>query len=376
MVNRDSILILSASAGTGHMVAASALAHAFRRRAPHIDVEVLDVLAISNPLFRRLYAGGYMRLVRHAPSAMGWLYDAMDQPNGRMKNAVRVAIQNFNKLPTTRYVRQRRPKLIVNTHFLPAEIVAQLRRHRQFDCPQVTVTTDYETHRLWVQEPTERYYTATPHGKAYLETWSARPESVRITGIPVRPGFGQVLDRAEARDRCKLKHNHPVVLLLCGGFGVGPTAALLHELITMSADAQIVVIAGRNERLRQRLEHQARRASRPVHVVGYTDRMHEWMRASDVVVTKPGGLTVAESLACGLPMVIMNPIPGQETRNSDYLLECGAAIKVNNRRLLGYRVGTLLSDPARLAALRDATIRHSRPDAADTIAGDALQLIE
>lgn len=375
MANRPVILVLSASAGAGHMVAARALEHQLHVQAPAADIEVLDVLAISNAVFRRMYAGGYMGLVRYAPSAMGWLYDAMDRPGRWVYDRIRVLIQDLNKLPTTRYLQQRRPDLIVNTHYLPAEIVAQMRRARQLDCPQVIVTTDYETHRMWAREPAERYYTATDEGRAYLATWGVPPGRVQVTGIPVRADFEIPLDRDEARRRCGLETGRPVVLLLCGGFGVGPTGELLAELVAMPADAQVAVITGRNERLRRRLQIQAAGARRTVRVVGFTNKVHEWMRAADVVVTKPGGLTVAEALASEVAIVIMNPIPGQETRNSDYLLEQGAAIKVNNPRLLGHRVGVLLADPMRLKGLRSAARRIARPSAARDIAEDALRLL-
>ena len=375
MKRSSGILILTASAGAGHLIAARAVEHALRAQAPDIRIEILDVLAISNILFRKLYGDGYLGLVRHLPTAMGWLYDAMDRPDRRGQDAARIWIQNLNKLPTVRFLLQRRPALIVNTHYLPAEIVAQMRRAGQLACPQVTITTDYETHRIWAQEPAERYYTATEDGKVYLTTWGVAPERVLVTGIPVRPGFDQTLDTGEARRRCGLAPNCPVVLLLCGGFGVGPIGGLLHELATMPGAAQVVVIAGRNEALRGRLERQAVGARRPVRVVGFTEQMHEWMRAADVVVTKPGGLTVAEALACGLPLVIVNPIPGQETRNADYLLEHGAAIKVNNARLLGHRVSGLLADGPRLQRLRAAAQTIARPHAAHDIAADALTLL-
>lgn len=367
------ILILGASAGHGHMIAARALEQAFRERCPRATVEMLDVLALCNPLFRRFYADGYSGIVRHAPAAMGWLYESMDRPRGTLQDAVRVWIQNFNKLPIVRFLRQWRPDLVVSTHYLPAEIIAQMRRAGQFQCPQVIVTTDFETHRIWVQEPCERYYTATTDGKAYLMLCGAEAERIKVTGIPVRRGFDQTLSAAEARRRCGLEENRPIVLMIASGFDVGPTVRLMHELLTMSADAVVVGIAGRLKQLRQRLEAQARAASRMTHVIGYTERMHEWMRAVDVVVTKPGGLTVSEALACGLPMVIVNPIPGQETRNSDYLLERGAAIKVNNPRLLGHRVGALLEHQERLHALRTAAAAMGRPLAASVIVADALE---
>jgi len=358
------------------MVAASALQQAFREAAPNVGVEVLDVLAVCNSMFRRFYAGGYLGLVRHAPAAMGWLYDWMDRDRGHLHDQLRVWVQNLNKLPITRFVRQRRPRLIIHTHFLSAEIVAQMRQVGEVRCPQVTVTTDYETHRLWVQEPMERYYTATQEGREYLTKWGAAPERVLVTGIPVRPEFREEMGRAQARQECELAADLPVVLVLCGGFGVGPTGALLRELTSMPIRAQIVVVTGRNDALRKRLERQVEHAPQPVHVVGFTDRIHAWMRAADLVVTKPGGLTVAESLACGLPLVVVNPIPGQETRNSDCVLEWGAAIKVNNLHLLGYRVSRLLADGNRLESLRSAACAHGQPNAARTIVNDALSLLE
>lgn len=370
------IIVLTASAGAGHNVAARALEEALHAEAPELEVEVLDVLDWSNPFFRRLYAQGYLSLVNHAPTAMGVLYEALDRPNQRWRDAIRTAFQNVNVGRTLRHLVQRRPRIVINTHFLPAEVVAQARRRGKLDCPQVTVTTDFETHRLWAQSPTERYFTATEEGKAYLCTWGVPASCVRVSGIPVRSAFEDPPRRDAVRAREGLALDRPLVLLLCGGLGMRPPEQLLLELQALPDDLQIVVVAGRNEKLRARLEakasHDARRRTR---VVGFTDRMHEWMAAADLVISKPGGLTVAESLVIGVPMVIVNPIPGQEARNSDYLLEHGASIKVNNPRLLGYRVGALLRDAERMGQLRAAVARLARPGAARAIVRDVLELI-
>ncbi|MBN2448020.1 MAG: hypothetical protein JXO22_14920, partial [Phycisphaerae bacterium] len=227
------ILILSASAGAGHMVAAEALRNAFLHLAPGQQVEVVDVLQLTNAFFRRLYAQGYLALVNHAPSAMGWLYEAMDRPNPWFRDWLRVGFQNLNARRTVRNLVRRQPRLIVNTHFLSAEIVAQLRRAGRLQSPQVTITTDFETHRLWVQQPTERYYTATEEGKAYLVLWGVPEQDVLVTGIPVREAFRPPLSRDECRRGIGLATDQPVVLLLCGGFGVGSTRALFHELLRM-----------------------------------------------------------------------------------------------------------------------------------------------
>lgn len=375
MAGAPRITILTATAGAGHFVAALGLQHAFRAARPDADVEVVDVLKLANPFFRRLYGGGYNDMVRHAPTLLGWLYDRMDRAEGRVNRVVRRSVQSLCHWPTTRYLRKQQPDLVVNTHFLPAEIVAQLRRLGQYNGPQVTITTDYETHRIWVHEPTERYYTATDLGSAYLQTWGVPAQRIRVTGIPIRPGFMQPLARTDVRTRLGLDPERPMALLLCSGLSAAFVTAAIRELRQLPTPTQLVIITGRDEGLRYRLEHLADRSPTDARVVGFTDAMHEFLWAADIVIGKPGGLTVSETLACRTPLVVVCPIPGQETRNSDYLLEHGAAVRVNHVRVLGYRVRELLTNPQRLAALQDAAGRIARPDAATVIAQDALAVL-
>lgn len=370
------ILVLTASAGAGHLIAAQAVADALRERAPSAEVEIVDVLQFTNRFFRALYSQGYLGLVNHAPTAMGMLYEATDRADRRLRDGLRSSFQSANSRRATRFLLQRRPRLIVNTHFLPAELVAGLRRGGRLACPQATVTTDFETHRLWVQEPTERYYTATTEGAAYLCTYGVPPERVVVSGIPVRAAFTADADRGALRATHGIAADRRYVLLLCGGFGVGPTEELLSSLLTTRGDLGVVVVTGRNPALKSRLESRVRGEKRDVRVLGYTDCMHEWMRLADMAVTKPGGLTASEALACGLPLVIVSPIPGQETRNSDFLLEHGVAIKVNHPRLLAHRIDRLLDCPERLDHMRAAALASARPQAAGTIASDVLTLLD
>lgn len=357
------------------MVAARAMEQALRIAHPDLTVEVVDVLSVASGFFRRLYAGGYLSLVRRAPVLMGLLYEQMDQPAPNLADRARLMIQNAHAPRIARYILSRRPRLIVNTHFLPAEIVAQLRRRGKLDCPQATVTTDFETHRLWVQEPTDCYFVAGEMGRALLSRWGVDERKIRVTGIPVRREFNVVEDRSALRSQLGLAPDRPVTLLLCGGFGVGPVVQLLSELLTLPRDVQIIAVCGRNDALRERLTTLATGEGARCRVVGFTDEMHCWMQAADIVVTKPGGLTSSEALACGLPLVIVNPIPGQEARNSDFLLECGAAVKSNDIRLIGHRVRVLLDAPDRLNAMRKAALSAARPEAAASIARELGQML-
>jgi processive 1,2-diacylglycerol beta-glucosyltransferase len=375
MKTQRPILILTASAGAGHTIAARGVEAAVRARAPEAEVEIHDVLESAGRIFKKLYGGGYLSLIQHFPVGMGMLYDYADRPGGGLDDRMRVAFQNLFVRRSAEYILNRDPRLIINTHFLAAEIVSALRREHRIDCPQATVTTDFETHRVWANEPTERYFTATELGRFYLTTWGVKPDDVFATGIPVRPGFLEPLSRQAARDKLGLDQKLPFVLLLGGARGINAPDRLLRQLIGMKAEAQIAAVGGRDEALRRRMEAIAASTKRPVRVLPYTDRIYEWMHAADVAVGKPGGLTVAEVLVCGLPLVVVSPIPGQETRNSDYLLENGAAIKASHLRLLGYRVSNLLGDPAALQRMQEAARRLGRPQAADDIARLSLELL-
>lgn len=364
----ENYLILSASAGAGHLSAAAAIRDEFARRGIP-GVPVLDVLEYAWGPFRLLYRGGYHTVERYAPSLLGCLYDLTDDV--RYTGALRRAFQRFSCGRLLREVARRRPKTIIHTHFLSAELIAAELRAGRLDARQITVVTDYEVHRLWAQPSTSAYCVASHAAAEHLAALGAPRESIYLTGIPIRPEFGQPLSRPDARRALERAPDRRIIVLLCGGFPIGYCLRLLGQLEVFQDRADVVVITGRNSAIRLRLTTYAR--SRPwMHVLGFTERMPDWLRAADVVVSKPGGLTSAESLAAGAPLVLVRPIPGQETRNADVLLEHGAALKVNHPRLLAAAVERALSDADVQQALREGMRRLARPDAAARVVGLAL----
>lgn len=368
------ILVLSASVGAGHLRAAQAVELAIRETAPDASVENLDVLELTNATFRRLYAKSYLDLVNRAPHVLGYFYDLMDrEPSPRRKgDRLRRLVERVNLRRFLRLVREGRWDIIVNTHFLPAELIAALRRKAELDTPQLTVTTDFETHRLWVNQPCEHYFTATEEGAVNLSHWGVPAADITATGIPIHPAFSRPGDRRESRAKHGLTGERPVILQLAGGFGVGPIEGLFEAVLAVEIPLELVVVTGRNEVLQERLKERTPPPRHRVHVLGFTTEIHELMTAADLVMTKPGGLTTSEALACGAAMVVVNPIPGQESRNSDFLLENAAAIKVNNVATLSYKLTQLLRAPERIAQLRESARKLGRPDAAFRIARAAL----
>ena len=371
------VLVLSASVGAGHLRAAQAVELALKQLAPDAHVRNVDVLTLSNAAFRKVYGEAYLDLVNKAPHVLGYFYDLMDKPRRpkSSRDRLRLAVEKFNLRKFCELIECDRWDVVVNTHFLPAEIIASLRRSGKLDLPQVTVTTDFETHRLWVNQPTDRYTTATDEGAAYLAHWGVPPEHTRVTGIPIHPVFAEPKDRGECLKRHGLAGDRPVVLQLAGGFGVGPIEQLFRGILSIDLPLEVVVVAGKNARAKQQLESVDVPRRHRAKVIGFTTEIDELMAVADVVVSKPGGLTTSEVLARGAAMLVVNPIPGQESRNSDFLLENGAAIKANNAATLPLKLSRLLRDRAKLESLKSSAKRLGKPRAAFDAAQVALDLV-
>jgi processive 1,2-diacylglycerol beta-glucosyltransferase len=373
----QNILVLSASVGAGHMRAAQAVDVALRQLAPQANVRNVDVLTLTNAAFRRVYGKAYLDLVNRAPHVLGYIYDHMDKPRPpeSKRDKLRLAIEKLNLKNFVALMDEGHWDVVVNTHFLPAEIIASLRREGKLIVRQISVTTDFETHRLWVNETCDHYTTATPEGAEYLRHWGVKGQ-ISVTGIPIHPVFSQPKDRAECLARQGLAGDRPILLQLAGGFGVGPIEKIFNGILSIEIPLELVVVAGKNEEVKRDLEAIAVPARHRVKVLGFTDQMDELMCVADVVLSKPGGLTTSEVLARGAAMAIVNPIPGQESRNSDYLLEHGAAIKINNVATLPLKLTELLRNPERLKTLKTNARAIARPQAAFDVAKVALGIAE
>jgi processive 1,2-diacylglycerol beta-glucosyltransferase len=373
------VLVLSASVGAGHLRAAEAVELALRQVVPDAVVKNIDVLSLTNAAFRHVYGKAYLDLVNKVPHVLGYFYDLLDQPSrsGRYRrDKLRLAVEKLNLKRFVKFLQSEPWDLVINTHFLPAEIIASLRKKDKLAVPHVTVTTDFETHRLWVNQPCDHYFTATEEGSLYLQSWGVPKEDTTATGIPIHPVFSQPKDRAACLARLGLKGDRPVVLQLSGGFGVGPIEKLFRALLDVEEPLDIMAVTGRNQKVKAQLEKVKLPSRHHVKIFGFTDKIDELMTAADLVLSKPGGLTTSETLARGAAMVIVNPIPGQETRNSDFLLESGAAIKVNNIATLAHKVTALVRDPERLAQLKANARRVGRPRAAFEVVERSLALIK
>jgi processive 1,2-diacylglycerol beta-glucosyltransferase len=240
---------------------------------------------------------------------------------------------------------------------------------------RVAVTlTDYEFHPVWLVSNVDLYFTATEEVKNSLVFYGVPPEKVITSGIPIHPRFSEKKDRNELLAKYGLSHQSPLVLISAGSFGVTPLGEAMSEFRSIREEFQMVVVCGNNAELRKDLEIRQKSESRLKKVFGFVDFMDELMAMSDLLITKPGGITVSESIAMGIPMILIEPIPGQEEANADYLVEQGTAVKARNLPVLLNKLGLWVRSPEKLAVMSKIAKSISRPYAAKTVADEAIKL--
>ena len=372
------ILIATVTAGAGHLAAAAALDEAWRTCRPKDAVERIDLVKFFSPLHRKIVSDGYVKLVAHAPELWGMMFGKTDDPKvARGLLRLQRALPSGSRMKFTRHVKQFAPDVVLCTHYLPLQILGRMRaktkaaKEPSSTSPMVvSIVTDFVAHALWMDPCVDFYCVAAEETKARLLARGVAADNVVATGIPISARFSAKPDARAVRQTLGLRDDQPVMLVLSGGFGMGPVGEIVAELDKVERTFQTVVVTGHNPELRRELAAEDRR--HPTHVLGYASNMHELMAAADLIITKPGGLTTSELLALGKPLFIVNPIPGQEAANSYFLLERGAAAKVNRVEDLPFRIQQLLGTK-KLADMARAAKALGRPNAAREICEEVVK---
>jgi len=363
-------MILSASVGSGHTIAAGVLESSFRQ-APGVEtVQALDALELTGDLYRSLYDDAYFALVDAAPWLIGWSYNQNEVPF-RDGNVVSLWDQ-LNTTAVVSAIRAYQPDILVCTHFLPAKLISLLLTRGALRATLAVVTTDYDFQGLWLSSPFNRFFVARDETRTYMVDIGLPADRITVSGIPVKAEFSQVVEREAVLARYGLRPDLPTLLISAGAAGGAYTQAIVAQTLRMRNAFQAVIVCGRNAQLKDEIEALVAPHADRYRVVGYTSDMPELMRVATLFVGKPGGLSSSECMAAGLPMVLIKPIPGQEVRNSDFLLEEGAAVRCNYETTVGYKIDQLLDDPDRLRSMATSARKIGRPDAARLIVETAL----
>ena len=364
------ILVVYATAGIGHKKAAMAVKKAYdEMKLPGTEVTLIDALDYTNDFFRWSYLQAYLLMVNKLPTLWGLLYYFTDIPFVDLFVSYIRRVNNWaNSKRLVNYILDTKPDVIISTHFFASEVIADMKRKSPMLSRLVTIVTDYRLHAWWICEGTDAYIVASDDTRRDLEGRKVDPAKIKVMGIPIEPAFSKPLDRPKIFKETGLRDDLFTILVIGGGFGVGPIEGIVKVIAQIPKDLQTVVVCGHNEELVRRIQSLKDEYKLNMKVLGFIDDVYEYMDISDVLISKPGGITVSESLAKEIPLVIISPILGQETRNSAFLVRNNAAIKVKRLDDLKAALEGLISDPVKLDKMKEAIKLIEKPYAAYDVA--------
>lgn len=363
------ILILTVSHGASHQRVADALRKALLEGQPGLEVKVVDALAYCAPWFRAYY-NSYEVLLKYWPALWGWIENLQHKaPSTGPDWLYRKGAQ-----PLFRFLRTFQPDVVIATEVGMCELAALLKREAPDSFYLVAAPTEPEMDRAWAQPEVDLYTVAPGDMAAQLEVAGVSPSKILPSGLPVDPVFDCLPDRAVARAGLEIEENVPMVLVLFGGTGYGNPRRILTQLQKVEQSLQAVFIAGRNPRLKEELQRQCNHHPR-FRAFGWVDNIHEWMAAADLLITKPGATTVIEAMNCGLPLLALDPLPGNEWRTCFLIDAWGVGQWVKRPQDLAPTVQSLLANPEELEHMRQNARRLARPGAAKDAATAILKLL-
>lgn len=371
------VLILHATVGTGHKAAANALRKVFAQRQPG-EVRVVDTLDLTPGVFRKAYAGSYLDITGKAPLAWGLFYKSTnDDANlSELTNALRKLMESVSLVDLETLIETFLPDIIVCTHFLPMEMLLRLKRRGKLPQPIYCVITDHSAHTFWVYTDIDGYFVGSEHVKRQLIARGVSRHLIHIHGIPIDPKIAQPRDKSEARQQLDLPADHAVITLFAGGVDSEHVRYVAHKLLHSGHQGMLVLAAGRNETLLRQIADMQPGPTMGLRTLGYIDYVDELVTASDLVITKAGGLIVSEVLARGVPLVVIDPILGHEEWNADYVVLYGAGIQLRMAESVPDAVIRLLEKPLWLEEMRKGAVDAGRPRAAQNIASSIMKEYE
>lgn len=356
------VLFFSVSIGAGHDLAARALAEEIAAGYPQAVIKIVDTFRYINPVLNKVIVGSYMESLRFNPKIWGYLYDQAE--DGDKFIDLNQLLSKLLSAKLERLIEEFKPDAVVCTHAFPAGILSVLKSRGKLPVPLAGVLTDFTVHPFWIHENMDTYFIPADDLKYQLMTMGVKENAIKSYGIPIRKEFRENLDQKAVRKKMGFA-DRTTILLMGGGLGLGDMKNYLQILGNCDENIQILCVVGKNDRLRTSLELMT--VKNHTRIFGFVDNIPELMAASDMIITKPGGLTTAEVLAMALPMVIVAPLPGQEDRNTGFLLNGGVAVKVQKPEHLLTTVRQLLNNPLRLETMRQMARYYGKPYAAQNI---------
>lgn len=365
------ILIFYASYGGGHLNAAKSIHDYILNDYKDYHVELIDCMKYVNKTVEKISTAAYREAAKKVPWVWGRIYN--DSQKGPLAH-LSTRSNKIMAIKLLRLLREKKPNLIISTHPFSSQMCTYLKRKGKISAKIATVMTDFAPHDQWLvgSDFTDYFFVANDKMKDYLISTNISEENIFVTGIPLSNRFLQKYDRKEILNSLKLEDGKRNILFFGGGeFGLGKnrTFELFDSLIKASENMQIIAIAGKNEKMKLKFDEIAKKNSalHRVKILSFTKQVPQLMSICDLVVTKPGGMTTTESLASNLPMIIINPIPGQEEENAEFLENKGVGIWIKKNDDVSKTLHNLFSDPHKLNEMKKNTSLIGRPNSTKDI---------
>lgn len=367
------MLIFSVPFGTGHYRAAEAICKAFTLNNPLIESRIVDSFSYASPVLGRFITETYMEILKISPRLYRFLYDKAE--SNRAKAGATRVLHLLMATKLEELIQEEQPDVLVCTHPFPLGVVSKMRDRGKIQSPIVAVITDFSVHSFWLENNVDMFIVGADELKESLISQGVAAEKIKVTGIPIDPAFDNYNRQEDFALKMGLQAELPVLLVMGGGLGLGPVEEAVNALVSLNYPVQLVVVTGKNVKLEKRLKQMAKQPGVTLKVFGHVDNVHEFMEIADLVVTKPGGLTSAEALAKGLPLVLIDPIPGHEERNLDFLTTIEVAVTLDNSSGIARLVENVLEIPDKMARMNETAKRVGKPTSAQAAARVLVDLI-
>ena len=367
------VLIFYASYGGGHLNAAKAIENHIRTNFKDIDVELIDCMKYVNKTIEKFTTAAYREMAKKMPWAWGKIYS--DSQKGPLAH-ISTRSNKILAIKLLKLLREKEPDLIISTHPFGSQMCSYLKRKGKINSKIATIMTDFAPHDQWLvgHEFTDYFFVAHNKMKDYLISKNIEKEKIFATGIPISEAFKEKYNKQEIFDKYNLDKNKFTILFFGGGeFGLGKTRTVqIFENFaneTKSNNIQLIAISGKNEKMKNAFLNimETNNLQDNVNIIGFSNEVPKLMAISDLVVTKPGGLTTSESLASNLPMVIINPIPGQEEENAEFLENKGIAVWIKKTDNSKDIIENLLNDKDKLQQMKENTKLLAKPNSTKDI---------
>ena len=372
------VLLLYAKVGNGHLKAAESIKAALESIDKDIVIDYEDGLEYSSALTNKLIIKGYASLARSIPKLYGTMYNRSDTQDMNTFGEINKMVNKALTIRLKKMLRIKNPDIIISTHPFVSHMCAYLKRKGKTNAKIISVLTDYGIHNMWLEENNyvEKFMVATTEMKNdCVREYGVPEEKIIVTGIPVSARFSEFFDKEQILDELGLVSNKTTLLFFAGGgLGLGKSEGIFEELVESDYDFQLIAVTGKNEKQKSRFENIAKKCSKNIVVLGYTNKVPELMSASDFVITKPGGLTSTECLAMCKPMIIINPIPGQEEQNSIYFTNNGTALRTYKNEPIEHVLDIAVNNKVRVQQMIEMCKVIGKPNSSMDIAHEVIKL--